>query len=103
MSDRVELPVAVADELFTDLSMSVDCEMRTDYSGRGMYGEKCLGFVTGQPGRFSYYLGMLMAEWQPSSPGWDQVDPLALLGALGSAVVDDMGPVSYTHLRAHET
>jgi len=87
----MELPVSLADELFTDLSMSVDCEMRTAYSGRGMFGQTCLGFVTSEVGRLSYHLGILMAEWQPNNVAWSEVDAEALVAAFANAATDDMG------------
>lgn len=31
-----------------------NCETRSDYSGRGMYGGRCFGFVTGSPLKIGY-------------------------------------------------
>lgn len=92
MTRTVELPLAVANELHEDLSQMVPCEMRTSYSGRGMYGEACLGFVTNNVSRLSYCLGMLLAEWQPRcTDEWDEVATEWLVDAFTQAEQDDMG------------
>ena len=33
-------------ELLEEFANEYDCELRTHYSGRGMYGQSCIGFVT---------------------------------------------------------
>ncbi|TXH53642.1 MAG: hypothetical protein E6Q97_12815 [Desulfurellales bacterium] len=49
MNNDIIIPTTAAaleDELLGYLD---DLDVRTDYSGRGMYGETCLGLVTSQP------------------------------------------------------
>ena len=33
-------------ELLKEFANEYDCKLRTNYSGRGMYGKSCIGFVT---------------------------------------------------------
>ena len=33
-------------ELLEEFANEYDCKLRTHYSGRGMYGQSCIGFVT---------------------------------------------------------
>lgn len=88
----MEIPLVVADELHEDLAMEVDCELRTSYSGRGMYGKTCLGFVTNNVPGLAFHLGMLLAEWQPRSDEWGEVDTEQLIIAFtGNAHTDSMG------------
>jgi hypothetical protein len=35
----------ISNELLKDISREVDGSVRTDYSGRGMYGDSCVGIV----------------------------------------------------------
>lgn len=36
--------------MLEDAADDLEFELRKDYSGRGMYGKKCIGIVTGQTG-----------------------------------------------------
>ena len=36
--------------------------VRTDYSGRGMYGDRCVGIVCDNPARIMFDLGMALGE-----------------------------------------
>lgn len=89
---KVELPLAVADEIHEDLGQMVSCEMRTSYSGRGMRGESCLGFVTDHVDQLAFCLGVLMAEWQPRcTDAWDEVATEWLIDAFRRSATDNMG------------
>jgi len=45
-------------ELLEEFANEYDCRLRTDYSGRGMYGQSCIGFVTDLP---PFSLGLELA------------------------------------------
>jgi len=70
---------------------------RWDYSGRGMYGRTCFGFVGnfGDLARFCYELGHEVGELSGSDDpsSWDEANELSNVNAafLGSVRVDDMG------------
>jgi hypothetical protein len=44
----------------------VDSEDVRSYSGRGMYGEKCLGVVVKNPNQFLFELGVRVGEFKAS-------------------------------------
>lgn len=55
------------DELTNDIldqahGFSVD--VRDDYSGRGMYGKTCVGFVTDSPIKFAMTLASVLTGWE---------------------------------------
>lgn len=56
----------ISNEYFNELvdqmyDFGVDFEPRTDYSGRGMMGKECIGFVTENPAKFLMTLGAILA------------------------------------------
>jgi hypothetical protein len=63
-----------------------EVEVRTDYSGRGMYGERCIGFVTDRP----HALMLNIGKWVGSLDGPDGL-PLELVEALMDPRLDNMG------------
>lgn len=79
----------LAEELLADLEWAYQDEisMRTDYSGRGMYGTTCLGFTVPNAARFMFSLGILMAEWQPHA----DVELGVLHERLAMSMHDNMG------------
>jgi hypothetical protein len=52
-------------EELEDLLVDHDIEIRTDYSGRGMFGKRCLAFV-GSPGE-----PPSIVAWMLGKSGWD--------------------------------
>jgi hypothetical protein len=62
----------VLTEMVVDLIQD-DFEMRTDYSGRGMYGKNCIGFTTDNPTLFLMGLTAALIELGNSGedvPSW---------------------------------
>ena len=53
----------------------VDGEIRTDYSGRGMYGDKCIGVVLKDEGDLFRFAGLLDDDFVEllGSPEWDSM------------------------------
>lgn len=50
------------DSLISELyDAGLEFEVREDYSGRGMYGKQCIGFVTSDPSRLLITLGAVLA------------------------------------------
>lgn len=57
-----------------------EAEMRTDYSGRGMYGSECLGYVVSNPAIVGSAVALGLTD--------TELDPMALMA---SSRQDDMG------------
>lgn len=64
-------------------------ELYPDYSGRGMYGDTCLGYCGEDPALFVFDLAKIIASRDTESPGVEDIrDQISRLG-LGSK--DSMG------------
>ena len=48
-----------------DFCWEHDCELRKNYSGRGMYGSECIGFVHDSS---EFALGVKLAKWLKDDP-----------------------------------
>ena len=53
----------------------VDGEIRTDYSGRGMYGDECVGIILKDEGDLFRFAGLLDDDFVEllGSPEWDSM------------------------------
>lgn len=51
-----------------DLDPDSDSDVRTDYSGRGMYGDRCLGFVIDVP---DVLVGVALATVLDENDAWE--------------------------------
>ena len=58
-------------ELLKEFANEYDCELRTGYSGRGMYGKSCIGFVTDLS---SFSLGLELALFLNREDRTEMVD-----------------------------
>ena len=68
-------------ELMLDIEVEINDEqsfdgdyLTTDYSGRGMYGDRCIGVVTGDTAQVMFNLGMAIGERAANEEGsrwWD--------------------------------
>jgi hypothetical protein len=90
MSTRVLSPRFL--EQAADIANIGDCPIRDDYSGRGMYGEQCVGIdLPGQRElyRFLIALGALMTE----DASWrDDPEPTAdAMDLANAAITDSLG------------
>lgn len=65
-----------------------DYDIRPDYSGRGMYGAACLGFVGYDCTRFAFELAIILAR---SEFGFDD-DEDPVLDSIREALTDVVGP-----------
>lgn len=54
-----------------------NCETRSDYSGRGMYGAKCFGFVTDSPLKIGYAIAAVFGVDSLLVDSGDDEDELA--------------------------
>ena len=61
-------------DLAIDLGLE-DCEFRTDYSGRGMYGKGCVAFTfdRGSSLVIGAALALVAADWDRNNPGKEEV------------------------------
>lgn len=73
---------------YRELTYSFD-DVRSDYSGRGMYGDTCLGYVGSEPHLFIFDLAKLLVERDSGESDADEIrDKMERLG-LGRT--DSMG------------
>lgn len=91
---RTELTPDMLDRL-EDALGGVDLEpgddnLRTDYSGRGMYGAECVGWVGEDPIRFAFELAVIIARaFVEQEPDLDDIRDA--LDKIGSPASDSMG------------
>jgi len=71
-----------------------EIDIRWDYSGRGMYGKTCVGFVTDvSPVLFGYTMGQAMAEmndqrrFMDQSPTWEENDVPRRADSMGRSTI----------------
>lgn len=69
------------------MDLDVEEEVRTDYSGRGMYGRTCLGYTGGDPTVFIANVALIMLGTDSDDP-WELVQQLA---EIGEPETDSMG------------
>lgn len=71
-------------------------DVRTDYSGRGMFGRTCLAFTGDDPTTFivAVISAALVREDGDTITCWDVVDAL---GGIGDTRTDDMGLGTVTY------
>lgn len=67
------------DQLENQMDLDVAEEVRTDYSGRGMYGRTCLGYTGGAAMEFIANVALLLLSPDDDDP-WDLVQQLAEIG-----------------------
>lgn len=87
------------DRIISELDMEV--EVRTDYSGRGMYGATCLAIVTGQGQGLGDILNALYLMGLNMSVEEDDTD--AITAILRSARIDSMGYGSVIYFPVAQT
>ncbi len=86
------------DELY-GIAVKLDASLRIDYSGRGMFGGKCIGFVTNNPARFAIKLVREMLTYDFK----DDPSIAYILDKMELVQTDGMGNGSilyFPHLRA---
>lgn len=64
-------------------------ELYPRYSGRGMYGDTCLGYVGSEPHLFVFDLAKILAERDIEEPDADDIR--SEMSRLGSGSTDSMG------------
>lgn len=75
--------------LFDLQQFEPDSEIRTDYSGRGMYGRTCVGYVGSDVIMFAFRLAVTLAE-QINDPA-ELFDVEDMLERMGDPSTDSMG------------
>ncbi|UJE15729.1 hypothetical protein SEA_LIGMA_75 [Gordonia phage Ligma] len=88
------------DEIICQLDLDED-QVRPDYSGRGMYGSTCLGFVTGTPTQVAQFTVLLALAANGHDP-FTEIDPYDLIEAIGDlppSSTDSMGYETITYWR----
>src|SRR5688500_15709997 len=56
-----------ADELMSEIydqASDIMVSTRFDYSGRGMYGSECVGFVTDKPVKLAMTIAVILSRWE---------------------------------------
>ncbi|QNL30200.1 hypothetical protein SEA_MARIOKART_73 [Gordonia phage Mariokart] len=88
------------DEIIELLDLDED-QVRPDYSGRGMYGSTCLGFVTGSPTQTTQFTVLIAMATLPGglTGSYDGCDLMEAIGDLGVASTDSMGYDTITYWR----
>lgn len=80
----------ILQNLLADLQVEAEVDLRTDYSGRFMYGSTCLGLV-GMPADLenviNSFLMFITLDLADSDPDWLQ----NLITMINSRCIDDMG------------
>lgn len=90
------LTAADVDALRDELPDLNESDIRTDYSGRGMYGRTCIGVVGSDPILFAFQLAVLIARGEAGLEDGedDQLTPFDIRSALeeiGAPSTDSMG------------
>lgn len=73
-----------------DYAGSFEIEMRPDYSGRGMYGKTCVGFVTDEPTKLAMAIAATLALMEREYDEYDKEIDFPYWNELNVAV-DNMG------------
>jgi hypothetical protein len=70
---KYELPRSVVKKIALDADLDPEEDLRFDYSGRFMYGDKCFGIV-GDTGCYTKFMMMLYANPDTQDISWEIVD-----------------------------
>lgn len=81
---------------WNDLESEHGEHMRADYSGRGMWGEECLGYTGPEPMLFALDLACVLAERDGDGQDMDTVRQV-LVDTVGHPVTDSMGLGTIVH------
>lgn len=87
------MKATLTDDQYNELeSVLDDGDLRSDYSGRSMYGRTCVGFTTDEsPARFQQELAKILAPdyFGEEEPDADSIDEM--MDEIGSPNSDSMG------------
>ena len=75
---------------FSDLADEHD-EIRSDYSGRGMWGDECIAYTGPEPMLFAFDMARVIAGQQPGSDETSVEDVRQVLVDLDGPVTDQLG------------
>lgn len=82
-------------EIENMFDVDIEDEVRTDYSGRGMFGRSCLAYTGGSPTEFTAALALVILQSRGGEEGaWELFE---VIGEIGDGSHDSMGRGSITY------
>lgn len=83
---KLHITLDQLDNIAMSVDIDIEAEVWVDYSGRGMYGQTCLGYTGGSLVTFVAALALQIATSDASA--WDLIETI---GEIGDGQQDSMG------------